>query len=58
MRAPGGTRPSTAVLPNPLDEDAAWRSWQHAVRLERWIWFVFAVGLLVAGVIGLVRGSG
>jgi hypothetical protein len=46
------------VLPNPRDEESAWRAWQHAVRVERWIWFVFATGLLIAGVIGLVRGAG
>jgi hypothetical protein len=54
----GPRRPSTAVLPNPRDEESAWRAWQHAVRVERWIWFVFATGLLIAGVIGLVRGAG
>jgi len=48
---------TTAVLPNPNDEESAWRAWQHSVRVERWIWFGFAVGLLLAGVIGLVRGS-
>jgi hypothetical protein len=60
LPAAGAARrqPSTAVLPNPHDEESAWQAWQHSVRVERWIWFVFAVGLLVAGVIGLVRGAG
>lgn len=46
---------ATAVLPDPLDEESAWQTWQHAIHVERWIWFVFVVGLLVAGVVGLVR---
>lgn len=48
-------RPTTAVLPDPLDEESAWQAWQHSVRVERWIWFLFVMGLLVAGVVGLIR---
>ena len=47
--------PSTAVLPDPLDEESAWQAWQHSVRVERWIWFLFVVGLLAAGIVGLIR---
>lgn len=46
---------ATALMPDPSDEESVWRAWQESIRVERWIWFMFAVGLLVAGVVGLVR---
>lgn len=53
--ATGRRQPATALLPDPVDEESVWRAWQESIRVERWIWFAFAVGLLVAGVVGLVR---
>ena len=32
-----------------------WQQWMATRRLERWIWFLFTVGMVIAGIIGLVR---
>ena len=32
-----------------------WQTWMSARRLERWIWFLFVIGIVAAGVIGLAR---
>lgn len=32
-----------------------WQQWMATRRLERWIWFLFTVGLVIAGIIWLVR---
>lgn len=37
--------------------ESAWASWLEARRVERWIWFLFMVGLVLAATIGLIRGA-
>ena len=37
--------------------EKAWARWQEARRVERWIWFLFMIGLALAAAIGLVRGA-
>ena len=32
-----------------------WHDWMETRRLERWIWFLFVLGLVTAVVIGLLR---
>ena len=32
-----------------------WHDWMETRRLERWMWFLFVIGLVTAGVIGLLR---
>ena len=32
-----------------------WQQWMATRQLERWIWFLFMLGMVVAGIIGLVR---
>lgn len=37
--------------------ESAWLAWLEARRIERWIWFVFMIGLALAATIGLIRGG-
>ena len=37
--------------------DTGWASWLESRRIERWIWFLFMVGLAVIATIGLVRSA-
>lgn len=32
-----------------------WQEWMDSRRLERWIWFLFVLGMVIAGLLGLVR---
>ena len=34
-----------------------WLVWLESRRVERWIWFLFMVGLAIAATVGLVRGA-
>ncbi|MAC20526.1 MAG: hypothetical protein CMJ23_12795 [Phycisphaerae bacterium] len=37
--------------------EAMWLAWLESRRVERWIWFLFMVGLAIAATVGLVRGA-
>lgn len=37
--------------------EAMWLVWLESRRVERWIWFLFMVGLAIAATVGLVRGA-
>ena len=37
--------------------EAGWATWLESRRIERWIWFLFMVGLAIAATIGLVRSA-
>ena len=55
--------PLSLTRPTLIDHDGgsglekAWASWQEARRVERWIWFLFMIGLALAATIGLIRGG-
>ena len=49
--------PMSVDSPGTSGLEKAWASWQEARRVERWIWFLFLVGLAVAATIGLIRGA-
>jgi hypothetical protein len=37
--------------------EAMWAGWLECRRVERWIWFLFMVGLAIAATVGLIRGA-
>ena len=49
--------PLFVETPGNSNLEKAWARWQEARRVERWIWFLFLVGLALAATIGLVRGA-
>lgn len=53
--APMGHR-TTTRKPVPR-VDTGWTSWLESRRIERWIWFLFMVGLAVTATVGLIRGA-
>ena len=42
-------------LSNQGTAQIQWHDWMETRRLERWIWFLFVLGLVTAVVIGLLR---
>ena len=51
------TKPMFLDKASPCGLENAWARWQEARRVERWIWFLFMVGLALAATIGLIRGA-
>ena len=51
------TRPIFVDNSNSSGLVNAWSRWQEARRVERWIWFLFMIGLALAATIGLIRGA-
>lgn len=55
--------PLTITSPTLIEEsgeqglESSWSSWLEARRVERWIWFIFMIGLALAATIGLIRGA-
>lgn len=47
-----------SVTRNPAPRaETEWASWLESRRIERWIWFLFMVGLAAIATVGLVRGA-
>ena len=51
------TKPMLLDNASPSGLERAWARWLEARRVERWIWFLFMVGLALAATIGLIRGA-